>query len=498
MTEDLDIGIQLLPSGDIAQCGQLPKVAKSSLYKTELCKRFMETGNCRYGNKCQFAHGEQELRGILRHPKYKTVRCKNFSITGTCPYGSRCRFLHEEPPKNSQARVAEEISGLNRKSKISYLETTKGSVHGGGDQHHSLNGALIENGAGPDERSLAARGPMPFASALGQPTVFIPQYGSVPPMAVGVAALGVKPNAVDVTSVDWSMPNIARTNLTVQPENEPPPVVNGRQRAPSHPPVSQGSRTVPVYGEIAEPGSAAVAFNEQLQTAPFRGVVSPEYGVVMRGDRWNGLMFESGTNMVQMRNWNMDESAVPVQAYMVPSIGIGLPINGISGFPASAIHDGAAVAAPYNQYVFYGVGQPGQPPQQLEGAPAEPSRAEPNLEETINVFSSMSLRPDGESEKGDVSNAPPESEATNTEFMESGSGLAEDKSALISGRMDALNANSDPVLSYPEVVGERATKAANPVPIGRGRGSMPAGGQSSLFVPRSEVEDIKGYPSLSL
>lgn len=41
-------------------------------YKTELCKSYTETGNCRYGAKCQFAHGKEEIRPILRHPKYKT------------------------------------------------------------------------------------------------------------------------------------------------------------------------------------------------------------------------------------------------------------------------------------------------------------------------------------------------------------------------------------------------------------------------------------------
>jgi len=70
------------------------ELSKQSLYKTELCRSFTETGSCRYGHKCQFAHGEHELRAILRHPKYKTEFCKRFAATGLCPYGSRCRFIH--------------------------------------------------------------------------------------------------------------------------------------------------------------------------------------------------------------------------------------------------------------------------------------------------------------------------------------------------------------------------------------------------------------------
>lgn len=42
---------------------------KLGLYKTELCRSWEEKGTCRYGTKCQFAHGEDELRKVARHPK---------------------------------------------------------------------------------------------------------------------------------------------------------------------------------------------------------------------------------------------------------------------------------------------------------------------------------------------------------------------------------------------------------------------------------------------
>lgn len=67
-----------------------------NLYKTEYCRSFEETGTCRYGMKCQFAHGNGELRHVTRHPKYKTEVCKTFHSIGTCPYGKRCRFIHIE------------------------------------------------------------------------------------------------------------------------------------------------------------------------------------------------------------------------------------------------------------------------------------------------------------------------------------------------------------------------------------------------------------------
>lgn len=74
------------------------QLAQQSLYKTELCRSFEETGSCRYGAKCQFAHGKSELRPILRHPKYKTEICKTFFSSGSCPYGKRCRFIHSTLP----------------------------------------------------------------------------------------------------------------------------------------------------------------------------------------------------------------------------------------------------------------------------------------------------------------------------------------------------------------------------------------------------------------
>ncbi|CAG8653948.1 17313_t:CDS:2 [Acaulospora colombiana] len=69
---------------------------KATLYKTEMCRNWEERGSCRYGNKCQFAHSESELRKITHHPKYKTEICKTFWQNGTCPYGKRCCFIHND------------------------------------------------------------------------------------------------------------------------------------------------------------------------------------------------------------------------------------------------------------------------------------------------------------------------------------------------------------------------------------------------------------------
>ena len=41
-----------------------------SLYKTRLCRTFIERGTCPYGDKCDFAHGTNDLSyDITKHPK---------------------------------------------------------------------------------------------------------------------------------------------------------------------------------------------------------------------------------------------------------------------------------------------------------------------------------------------------------------------------------------------------------------------------------------------
>ena len=75
---------------------QKGKVDKTK-YKTEMCKNWIETGQCRYGNKCQFAHGNVEV--ICKEPsntKYKSKLCKQFHEKFFCPYGRRCLFKHED------------------------------------------------------------------------------------------------------------------------------------------------------------------------------------------------------------------------------------------------------------------------------------------------------------------------------------------------------------------------------------------------------------------
>ena len=74
----------------------------SPRYKTELCRTYAEHGACRYGDRCQFAHGRDDLRAVARHPKYKTDLCRTYHTTGLCPYGPRCHFIHNDDEARRQ------------------------------------------------------------------------------------------------------------------------------------------------------------------------------------------------------------------------------------------------------------------------------------------------------------------------------------------------------------------------------------------------------------
>lgn len=103
---------------------------KLKRYKTTLCHNFEKTGTCQMGEKCHFAHGEQELRrindpiplhaislyakpmgyandygeqkgstaippGYVKN-NYKTVYCKFYMQDGHWSFGERCTYAHGE------------------------------------------------------------------------------------------------------------------------------------------------------------------------------------------------------------------------------------------------------------------------------------------------------------------------------------------------------------------------------------------------------------------
>lgn len=138
----------------------------STRYKTELCRPFEENGSCKYGEKCQFAHGYHELRSLSRHPKYKTEPCRTFHTIGFCPYGPRCHFIHNAderrpaPPANAnvqtvEPRSARELCGYGQREvmppqQLSYTQRDRPKLHhslsfSGFSTHHGLESPLLDS-----------------------------------------------------------------------------------------------------------------------------------------------------------------------------------------------------------------------------------------------------------------------------------------------------------------------------------------------------------------
>ncbi|CAI5452095.1 unnamed protein product [Caenorhabditis angaria] len=91
--------------------GQQAPAKNPKLYKTELCRSWMDHGRCNYGERCQYAHGEDEKRPVPRHPKYKTEACQSFHQSGYCPYGPRCHFIHNDNSSTPQPTTPVTVNG---------------------------------------------------------------------------------------------------------------------------------------------------------------------------------------------------------------------------------------------------------------------------------------------------------------------------------------------------------------------------------------------------
>ncbi|KAJ9188824.1 hypothetical protein P3X46_000185 [Hevea brasiliensis] len=67
------------------------------VYKTELCRSWEDFGHCRYGSKCQFVHGKEELRPTC-YPMKNEAETHTFKShsAASYSYGQKSRFLMAE------------------------------------------------------------------------------------------------------------------------------------------------------------------------------------------------------------------------------------------------------------------------------------------------------------------------------------------------------------------------------------------------------------------
>ena len=141
----------ILPQQNGNHNGSNLQQQNTSRYKTELCRPFEENGTCKYGEKCQFAHGIGELRTLTRHPKYKTEFCRTFHTTGFCPYGPRCHFIH-----NSKTSAPPASLSLGTYGNLPFSQHTSHSASPSTSPISSTSTSTTANGLASSASSTAS------------------------------------------------------------------------------------------------------------------------------------------------------------------------------------------------------------------------------------------------------------------------------------------------------------------------------------------------------
>jgi len=117
-------------------------------FKTKVCQRWAEFGNCAYGESCPFPHGAKELRmQEMNRKNFKTVWCKKF-LAGYCPYGPRCCFIHHISEKR-----------IRSPSRSNYLPPGRNLTPNWMGRNGNEFGAYVPNGVYPPNGAFATRPP---------------------------------------------------------------------------------------------------------------------------------------------------------------------------------------------------------------------------------------------------------------------------------------------------------------------------------------------------
>ena len=97
-------------------------------FKTEMCRNWQLTGQCKFQSKCSFAHGEHELQGKKHVPaNFKTKVCETFHELGYCSFGARCQFLHAERDVTREDYSYEKILNENVKVSLDRAKMVQGT-----------------------------------------------------------------------------------------------------------------------------------------------------------------------------------------------------------------------------------------------------------------------------------------------------------------------------------------------------------------------------------
>jgi len=146
--------------------GRKDSATRALTYKTEICRSHRDLGYCEYEDKCQFAHGVEQLRSRKFSPKYKTQPCKNYHKHGNCRFGSRCQFVHDE----ERIQVGDQVWLVSPSENLVRIETTIANATDnapGETSEQSPRGPSRRGSEGPDVMTLPRDAmPLPLPVAL--------------------------------------------------------------------------------------------------------------------------------------------------------------------------------------------------------------------------------------------------------------------------------------------------------------------------------------------
>lgn len=288
------------------------KATGALFYKTKLCTKF-KLGACTFNERCNFAHGMEELRkppsgwedmvsaagsgnplmGGGVQPR-KTKLCRYF-LDGNCPYGDRCNFLHgNDEAQNTPGMEAQGVAGRvgsrgpssvkpNYKTRLC-AKWEKGEFCDFGDKCHFAHGPA-------ELQSYTGVSTYPN----GGPVTADMQYSSVPPEMAAPVMYG-DPSMMNPASIPapYGVPmNYAGSNPVATPNINPyQALTNLNPYAISHDGSNGASANYNYWGgekkwegASVAPGQTPVptqAYVQGNQTAPWTTDYSAGGGYVQR------------------------------------------------------------------------------------------------------------------------------------------------------------------------------------------------------------------------
>lgn len=69
--------------------------------KSELCIDYINTRKCKFGEKCFFAHGLENLKNNKKTTIKSMAECRSYKEIGFCPYGKDCGLIHKDNKEES-------------------------------------------------------------------------------------------------------------------------------------------------------------------------------------------------------------------------------------------------------------------------------------------------------------------------------------------------------------------------------------------------------------